>query len=254
MHTGDHRKTSDELRDHPELQQVLGHRLTEDLAAVDLALGPQDRVEPHALLSGTVLDDLLQTREGTTADEQHVRGVDLDELLVGMLTPALWRHARRGALQDLQQRLLNALTGHVPGDRRVLTLTRDLVDLVDVDDSGLGLLDVIVGGLDQLQQNVLDVLAHVTRLGQHGGVGDRERNVQDLGKGLGQQGLARTGGAQEQDVGLGDLHFLVAGTLLTVGTDPLVVVVDRYGQGLLRPVLTDDVGVQELVDLPGLGK
>ncbi len=34
-----------------------------------------------------------------------------------------------------------------------------LSDLVDVDDAGLGLLDVVVGGLDELEQDVLDVLA-----------------------------------------------------------------------------------------------
>src|ERR1700751_2280641 len=64
-----------------------------------------------------------------------------------------------GALEDLQQRLLDALTGDVPGDRRVLALACDLVDLVDVDDPGFGLLDVVVRRLDQLEQDVLDVLA-----------------------------------------------------------------------------------------------
>ena len=53
----------------------------------------------------------------------------------------------------------------------------DLVDLVDVDDPGLGLLHVVVGRLDQLQQDVLDVLADVTGLRESGGVGDRERDV-----------------------------------------------------------------------------
>jgi hypothetical protein len=43
----------------------------------------------------------------------------------------------------------------------VLALAGDLVDLVDVDDAGLGLLDVVVSGLDQLEQDVLDVLADV---------------------------------------------------------------------------------------------
>ena len=38
------------------------------------------------------------------------------------------------------------------------------------------------------------------------------------------------------------------------GLDPLVVVVDRHREGLLRLVLTDHVGVEELVDLPRLGQ
>ena len=48
-------------------------------------------------------------------------------------------------------------------DRRVVGLAGDLVDLVDVDDPRLRLLDVEVGGLDQLEEDVLDVLADVAR-------------------------------------------------------------------------------------------
>jgi len=47
----------------------------------------------------------------------------------------------------------------------------------DVDNYRLGLLDVVVGRLDQLQQDVLDVLADVAGLGQRGRVGDREGHV-----------------------------------------------------------------------------
>src|SRR3712207_9244538 len=65
-------------------------------------------------------------------------------------------------------------SGDVARDRRVLALARDLVDLVDVDDAGLGALHVVVGGLDELEQDVLDVLAYVAGLGERGGVGDGE--------------------------------------------------------------------------------
>src|SRR6266568_1493332 len=121
--------------------------------------------EPHALLPGPALDDPLQTGERAAADEQDVGGVDLDELLVGMLAAALGGDRCGGALQDLEQRLLHALARHVTGDRRVLALASDLVDLVDVDDPGLGLLHVVVGGLDQLEQDVLDVLTDISGFG-----------------------------------------------------------------------------------------
>jgi len=39
----------------------------------------------------------------------------------------------------LQQRLLHAFAGHVPGDRGVVGLARDLVDLVDIDDARFAL-------------------------------------------------------------------------------------------------------------------
>src|SRR5439155_14883 len=117
--------------------------------------------EAHALAAGAALDDPLDPGEGAAADEQDVRGVDLDELLVRVLAATLRRHRGGGALQDLQERLLHPFTRDVTRDRRVLRLAGDLVDLVDVDDAGLGLLDVVVGGLDELEEDVLDVFAHI---------------------------------------------------------------------------------------------
>ena len=156
--------------------------------------------------------------------------------------------------EDLQQRLLHALAADVAGDRRVVRLARDLVDLVDVDDPALGAADVEVGGLDQAQKDVLDVLADVAGLGQRGGVGDGEGNVDDLGQRLRQERLAAAGGADQQDVGL--LQLDVAGDL-AVG-DALVVVVDRDREDLLGVVLADDVLVElgadglRVGDQPGL--
>ena len=192
----------------PILDQVLGHDLGEVVGGVDLGLGAHLGAEAQPALADAVGDDLLQTGERTGHDEQHVGRVDLDELLVRVLAAALRRHRRLGALQDLQQRLLHAFTGDVAGDRRVLALAGDLVDLVDVDDAGLGALDVVVGGLDQFEQNVLHVFTDIAGLGQRGGVGDRERDVEHLGQGLGQVGLAAAGGPQHQDVGLGQLDRL----------------------------------------------
>ena len=89
--------------------------------------------------------------------------VDLDVRLLGMLAPPCGGHAGHGALEDLEQRLLHALTGDVARDRDVAGRAADLVDLVDVDDALLGPLDVEVGRLQELEQDVLDVLADVAR-------------------------------------------------------------------------------------------
>ena len=181
--------------------------MTSEKIFVDVALllGRELGAEAEGLLADPLLDDVLEAGERAADDEQDVRRVDLDELLVRVLAAALRRHGGGGALEDLQQRLLHALAGDVAGDRRVLGLAGDLVDLVDVDDAGLGLLDVVVGGLDQLEQDVLDVLTDVAGLGQRGGVGDRERDVEHPGQGLGEVGLAAAGRADQQDVGLGQL-------------------------------------------------
>ena len=179
-----------------------------------------------------------------------------DELLVRVLAAALRGDPGGGALEDLQQRLLDALAGDVAGDRRVLALAGDLVDLVDVDDPRLGLLDVVVGGLDQLEEDVLDVLADVAGLGEGRGVRDGEGDVEHLGQRLREVGLAAAGRADEQDVGLGDVD--VVGVLLDRARlprlDALVVVVDRDGERLLGGVLADDVVLEELEDLARLGQ
>ncbi len=165
---------------------------------------------------------------------------------MGVLASALRRHAGLRPLEDLQQRLLHALAGDVARDRRVVRLARDLVDLVDVDDPRLGLLDVVVGGLDQLQEDVLDVLADVAGLGQRRGVGDRERDVEDARERLGEQRLAAAGRAEQQDVRLLQLDLAVPG----LGhLHALVVVVDGDGERPLGVLLPDDVVVEDAVDL-----
>jgi hypothetical protein len=170
---------------------------------------------------------------------------------VGVLAAALGRYRGCSPLEDLQQRLLDALAGHIPRDRRVVGLARDLVHLVDVDDPGLRLLDVVVGGLDQLQQDVLDVLTHIAGFGERGGVGDRERDVQDLGQRLGQQRLAAPGRPQQQDVRLLQLDVVVIGLH---HLDALVVVVDSHRERAFCLLLAHYVLVEDVVDLPWLGE
>ena len=115
-----------------------------------------------------------------------------------VLAPALRRHRGDRALENLEQRLLDTLARDVARDRRVVRLARDLVDLVDVDDPGLGLLDVEVRGLDQLQQDVLDVLADVAGLRECRRVRDGERDVQDACERLREQRLAAAGRAEQR--------------------------------------------------------
>ena len=190
-------------------------------------------------------DDLLEAGERAAADEEDVGRVDLQEFLLRMLAAALRRHGGDGAFHDLEQRLLHALARDVAGDRGIVRLAGDLVDFVDVDDAALRLLDVVVGGLQQLEDDVLDVLADIAGFGQRRRVGHRERHVEDAGQRLGQQRLAGTGRADQQDVGLRQLDVLV---LLGV-VQALVVVVHRDREHALGAELADDVVVEHLADL-----
>jgi hypothetical protein len=161
-----------------------------------------------------------------------------------MLAAALGRHGGNGAFHDLQESLLHPLARHVARDRRVVGLAGDLVDLVDVDDAALSPLDIVVGGLEQLQDDVLHVLADIARLGQGRGVRHGEGHVQDPGEGLREQGLARPGGPDQQDVRLGQLDVIV---LRRVGKT-LVMVVDRHREYFLGVLLADHVVIKNAAD------
>src|ERR1700690_4541871 len=107
-----------------------------------------------------------------------------------MLAASLRRNVGDGAFENLEQRLLHAFTGNVAGDGRILVFAADLIHFVDVDDAGLGAAYVAVGGLQELEDDVLDVLADVAGFGEGGGVHDGEGNVQHAGQGLGHQSFA----------------------------------------------------------------
>src|SRR5216684_593847 len=116
----DDRQAPDELRDEPILQQVLRLQLLERLGhrlALDLVVR---RPEPDRAPADALLDNLLEPVKRAAANEQDVGGVDLDEILVRVLAAALRWNVGDRALQDLQQRLLDALTADVAGDRRVV--------------------------------------------------------------------------------------------------------------------------------------
>ena len=231
----------------PKFTRSSGRNTGERVAKIVSLLSVSDRCsEAHAAAIFTLVDELFDSGKGTTANEQHVGGIDLDELLMRVLAAALWRNSSCRAFEDLQQCLLNSLTRYVTGDRRVFALACDLVDLVDVDDAGFGLLDVVISGLQKLEKDIFDVLADVASFGQCRCISDRKRNVQHAGERLGEQRLAAAGRADEQNVRLGQLYLVVE---IVAELHTSIVVVDRYGEDLLRVFLTDDVGVQELVDL-----
>src|SRR5918997_162623 len=248
---GDDRQTPHELRYKPVLQEVLGQGELQDRVFLLPETGVYVGAEADALLTNALADDLLEAAEGAAADEQDVLGVYLQKVLVRVLAPVLRRHGGHRALQDLEQSLLYALARDVARDRGVVRLAGDLVYLVYVDDPGLRLLHVEVGGLDKLEQDILHVLAYVAGLGKGRGVGYGERDVEDLGERLGQKRLAGAGRTDQQDVGLLQLGAVRG---LRAHLDALVVVVDGDGQDLFRVVLADHVLVEDAVYLPRLGE
>ena len=117
-----------------------------------------------------------------------------------MLPATLWWNVRNSPFNNLEQSLLHSFTGDVARDRWVLRLARDLVDLIDVDDAALCALNIAISGLDQAQQDVLNVLTNVPRLGEAGGVGNAEGNVKEARERLRKERLPGTSWANEQNV------------------------------------------------------
>ena len=161
-----------------------------------------------------------------------------------MLSAALGRNTGNRAFQDLQKRLLNALARNVSRDRNILGLSADLVDLVDIDDAVLGPFDIIVRCLNDLQQNVFNILAHIAGFCQRRRIGDGERNVQKSCQRLGKKRFTGTCGAQHQNVAFLQLHVQIL-----CGADTLIVIVDSNRKGLFGIILANDVVVEDGVDL-----
>jgi hypothetical protein len=104
--------------------------------------------------------------------------------------------------------------------------------------------DIVVGRLQQLQDDVLDILADIARFGQRGRVGHRERHIEDARQRLRQQRLARSGRTDQQDVRLRQFDVVVLGLVV----EPLVVIVDRDRQHLLGVILADHIIIENLAD------
>ena len=178
-----------------------------------------------------------------------------------MLTAAGGRNACHRALKNLKQCLLNALARDIAGDGKVLGLAGDLVDLVHVDDANLRALDIAIGSVDELEQDVLHVLANVTGLGERSGVGDGKRHLEDTRERLGEQGLTGTGGTEQQDIGLGELHLVhivvelrvqavVKGRHRGAALDhAAIVVVHGNRHGALGVLLAHYIGRKLVIDL-----
>ena len=135
----------------------------------------------------------------------------MDKVLVGVFPATLRWDGCDSAFQDFQQGLLHAFPGHVPGDGGVVGFAGDFIHLVDVDDTSLGALHVKVGGLQQFEEDVFYVFTNVAGLGEAGGVGNGEGDVEESGECLGEVGFPGTGGAKHENVG-----FLQFGVVIAV--------------------------------------
>src|SRR5262249_49227397 len=223
LERGNDGQSADEFGDQAIFQEVLRRDLTENFTGATIfrrnyLSAEADRGRPSARR-----DNLLEPIEGAAAYEQDVSGVDLQEFLLRMLASTLRGHRRGGAFHDFEQRLLYALARDVAGDRGV------------------------VGGLQQLEDDVLDVLADVAGFGERGRIRHGEGHVEDARERLRQQRLAGASRADQEDVRLRELDVVVLGLVV----ETLVVIMDRDREHFLGVILTDDIVVKNFAYLLG---
>ena len=162
-----------------------------------------------------------------------------------MFSAAFGRNAGYGAFQDLQQRLLHAFTRHIAGDRGIVRFSRDLIDLVDIDDAALCVFDIVIRRLQQLQDDVFDILADITGFRQRGRIGDGERHIENSRQCLRQQRLSGTCRSDQENVRLRQFDVVVLALMI----EPLVVVMDGDREHFFGLILADDIVIQHFADL-----
>src|ERR1044071_2871572 len=194
-------------------------------------------METERLVPQSFLDHFLESDERTTAEKEDVGCIDREEFLMRMFATTLWWNICDRAFEDLQQRLLHSFARHVASDGRVLVLTTNLVDLVNIDNALLRTFDIPVRSLQQLQNNILDVFTNVSRFSQRRRIHDGEGNCEHARERLCQQRLARAGGSDQQNICFLDLDVRTT----TTEFDALVVLIHSDGQALLRFLLADHV-------------
>ena len=203
--------------------------------------------EAHDMSIQSLCNLAFNALKCSATDEQDVLGINCNHLLLGMLASSLGRDVDYRPLEQLQQSLLYTLAAHVTRDAGVITLAGNLVNLVDEHDAALGLSDIVVTGSQQPRQQALNVLSHISGLGQHRGIDNGKGHFQHLGYRLGEQRLARARRPDNDDIALLDVNIIIAALV-----QALIVVIDRYRQVTLGGFLSDDILVEIGLDFFGL--
>ena len=169
--------------------------------------------------------DLVEAYKGAATDEQDVARVNLHAIsFATLLACVVHRHMHRGALEDLEQRLLHAFSG-------------------DVARHG-GVVHIAVGRLNEPTQHRFHVVAHIASLGERRGVDDDKRHLHGLCQRLRQKRLARPGRAYHNNIALLKFYAVV----ILRRHYPFIMIINGYGQDLLCIFLSDHIIVQKLFD------
>ena len=244
-------QTSDDLRNNAVLHEVFGAHLVNQLVEAFrrillLALDFRAEADARCVLLKTLGYDVLDADEGAADDEEDILRINLDRRRFGVLPLAARRELDDGAFEHLEQRLLHALVPGIGGDRVVRArLSRDLVELVEIDDAVLRLLDVLFRRIVEVANGDLDIRADEARFCEARRVRHGKWNVEEARQVRQKCRLAAARRAEHDDVRLLDVRAVLVHVAVL---HAFIMVVDGYGENLLRTVLIDDVLVEVRLD------
>ena len=194
----------------------------------------------HTAHTRASADDIFKAIKGTAANKQYVGGVDLDQLLLWPIACTVGGNRCGLALEYFQQSLLHAFAGDIARCGWRATLACNFVDLVDANDASGGLFDIAASSSEQCFDYAFDVFADIAGFGERGRISDGKRHVEFFGQGLSQQGFARTGRSNKQNIAFLQLDV----TCLAAHPNTFVVVVHGDCHGAFSFVLTNNVSVK----------
>ena len=187
-----------EFGDETELNDILCRSLGEEFGLIGARFFNVIGGEAHASFADAFFDDIGEVIEGAGEDEEDVRGIDADEvLLTWSIFSCIWREGDISCFDHFEECLLNAFAADVTSAGATCS---NFIDFVDADDASFGLFDVFVSGHPEGFDDIFDVFADVTCLCECRGIGDGKGDIDEFGDGLRDESFSAAGGADHEDI------------------------------------------------------
>ena len=165
-----------------------------------------------------------------------------------MFPAALRRHITHGTFQDFQESLLDAFSANVARNGWIFRFPGYFIDFININNTAFCPLNIKICCLNQAEQDVFYIFAHITSFCQRCSVRNGKRNVQQTRKCLRQQRFTHTCRTKQKHIALIDFYVVLA----VINTFIMVVYGHRKSNFCI--VLADDIFIQLLLNFLGFQK
>ena len=200
-------------------------------------------IETNGFCIFSGFDNFIQPFKSAAADKQNIGGINLDKLLLRVFSAALRRYVSHRSLYNFQKSLLYSFSGYVSGNGGIFRFSGNFVNFVNINNAILSTFYIVICCLNDFQQNIFHILAHITGFGQSGCVGNGKRHIQQSCQRLSQKRLTRTGRTQHKNVALLQFHIRASACQHT-----FVVVVNCNRKHFFRFILSNDILIQKCLN------